>query len=376
MHSDLLNWLFRNGGEIIKYNVVNDFEFEIEKYNILDLKKKKLNSIFVKEWCNKFLEIYDKVSFHNARSYCFENILFKLIDLGLKAGDKILDEKTLWTRKWLEKSLKKNKNERTLWLEKILLNCLAYAGYINEQYIQDLMNQHINILYEYCKNKDFNLYKDNNEKQSIPASYKKKPILKDKYALDDFCLPNIYDIYGFVNFYKNLKYQKKIETVINYVLDSKYQALSPGYGYLKQKNNKYIHVGWAVNLPGFFSYNFDDWKSGFISNENYTEEYRRSEYKRLSRWGIPCSFVQRLELMSHFKNARNHRWYTDSINFLEKYKTEKGTYLFPEKFLQEKKSGNWVIGAYMGLHKGVRSRKILEIESTFRMLKLKNKIKN
>ena len=52
------------------------------------------------------------------------------------------------------------------------------------------------------------------------------------------------------------------------------------------------------------------------------------------------------------------------------YRVE-GTYFFPRRGLVERPVGYYVTGTRMGIESGPRSRRALEIESTFRMLKIK-----
>ena len=52
-------------------------------------------------------------------------------------------------------------------------------------------------------------------------------------------------------------------------------------------------------------------------------------------------------------------------------RTPRGTYHFPARYLREQPSGYWVQGAYMRLQENRRARLSLELESTFRMLKIK-----
>ena len=81
--------------------------------------------------------------------------------------------------------------------------------------------------------------------------------------------------------------------------------------------------------------------------------------------------VYRLELMSNVPSARKHPWFQESIERLEQYRTDQDTYIFPRSFLQERPSGYWVTGAYMGLEQNRRKKAALELESTFWMLKIK-----
>jgi hypothetical protein len=109
-------------------------------------------------------------------------------------------------------------------------------------------------------------------------------------------------------------------------------------------------MGWSVHLPGY---------SGF--------EFCRAMHAHM--------FVQRLELMAHFPVARQSEWFKNCMRHLEGYRTEQGTYRFPARYLREQASGYWVQGAYMRLEEKRRTRQSLELDSTFRMLKIKRLVK-
>ena len=72
--------------------------------------------------------------------------------------------------------------------------------------------------------------------------------------------------------------------------------------------------------------------------------------------------------MAHFPESRDHPWFRKSIQYLENYKTQNGTYIFPKDFLTETKArGYWIHGWRMGLGENRRSTHWVEIESTFWM---------
>ncbi len=54
------------------------------------------------------------------------------------------------------------------------------------------------------------------------------------------------------------------------------------------------------------------------------------------------------------------------------YRTARGTYAFPGRMIRVGASGYWVTGAYMGLGENRRNRLMLEMESTFRMLRIRH----
>jgi hypothetical protein len=81
-------------------------------------------------------------------------------------------------------------------------------------------------------------------------------------------------------------------------------------------------------------------------------------------------YVQRVELMAHFDIARDTAWFQDRIRHLHAFQTAKGTYRFPSSYLREGSSGYWVTDAYMRLEENRRVRRALDLDSTFRMLKI------
>jgi hypothetical protein len=75
--------------------------------------------------------------------------------------------------------------------------------------------------------------------------------------------------------------------------------------------------------------------------------------------------------MSNFELARTTQWFRNSLNLLEDYITEQGTYRFPSSYLQEGNSGYFVTGTYQRLEHNRRRAMALELDSTFRMELLK-----
>ena len=84
--------------------------------------------------------------------------------------------------------------------------------------------------------------------------------------------------------------------------------------------------------------------------------------------------VQRVELMAHFPSARRHHWFRDCIEHLDSFRTEDGTWLLPRHYLKEERVRYWVTGAHMGLEESRRSSRAIELESTFRLLKIRRLI--
>jgi len=77
-------------------------------------------------------------------------------------------------------------------------------------------------------------------------------------------------------------------------------------------------------------------------------------------------------LGARFASARNSQWFKEGLERLEGYRTPQGTYSFPRDLLIEKKNSYFFYGgAHMGLGEDRRLAKVLELESTFWMMKIK-----
>ena len=62
------------------------------------------------------------------------------------------------------------------------------------------------------------------------------------------------------------------------------------------------------------------------------------------------------------------------MTLLDSFSTEHGTYCFPRKYLSEKHSYYLYAGMHMGLGEVPRDSRALELESTFRMARIKKLI--
>ena len=78
-----------------------------------------------------------------------------------------------------------------------------------------------------------------------------------------------------------------------------------------------------------------------------------------------------MEFISKFPVARYSEWFKRSMEYLESFETEKGTYIFPRKWLSEKKTGYWVGGIRMMIDDRKGHANAIECESTFHMLRIK-----
>ncbi|UCH36336.1 MAG: hypothetical protein JSV65_08275 [Armatimonadota bacterium] len=276
----------------------------------------------------------------------------KLADLGLKAGMVPFDKRAAHFRRLLVANAGRREGMGFLLHKIIMAAGLLRAGYAMEQAVISFARQRLDDLYETCRKGAYDIYIGEDEYAGIPRALRNKRFVKPELTPDgELRLPYIHDIYLLAHFpgdAKDAATARKIDAVVRYVLDPRYRALKDGYGYLRQQDGDHVHhyaIGWSAHLPD--------------CSKRSLGGYERAR------------IVQRTELMAHFAAAAETRSFRDALAHLETYRTERGTYLFPRDYLREQQSGYWVTGAYMALEANRRSSRTIEVESTFRMLKIK-----
>lgn len=55
-------------------------------------------------------------------------------------------------------------------------------------------------------------------------------------------------------------------------------------------------------------------------------------------------------MMSHYKNAVKSKWFISSMNYIDQFKTEQGTYLFPKEYLRKTCSSPGFESNFMGFN--------------------------
>lgn len=361
--NELVTWLFDNGGSAIRYRTAT----ELMENCSAALKKQLVNDLLDHKKAKELLPLLDNfplipsfnnirefIRFHSSKGYDLEQVVPKLMNIGLKNGISEFDKKMHKFRKYVENDLvhsafKNPQDARDTWAIWTAHFCaahFAWGGYTYKESI-DYIKKRIDSLYKTASMKSFNIHSEKG----------KKPIIRPELdpCIGSTPLPIIFDIYCLSYFPKeNLSddYIKKINTIIKFILDERFQSLPEGYGYLSYKSSSgkpaIYGCGWRPVLPGFF--NFES----------------QTQLK---------SIILYLDLMSHFKVATKSNWFKNCIDHLEQYRNDSGTYSFPSNYLQDKKDGFFVLGNGIGLEES-RSKKSLELESTFWMLLIKRRIKN
>jgi hypothetical protein len=338
----LTRWLLEHGGPAIRYRTATELMDDGEGIDLERLAADLTQSPMAQLWLGRLapLQRGDLFSLHGSNPDAFENACAKLCEMGIRAGMvQACDERILPYRRYLERG-------RAFVGRSLVASCLNWAGYGGDEAVQACLAQRLDRMYELARSGVYDIYIDHEAFGDYPPALCRRPLVNPEY---NDKLPGIWDVYALARYPQALmgaETASRIEAVVAYVLHSDYQALDEGYGYMRSGPRRYYSMGWSVHLPGY---------DGF--------QFSRAMHAHM--------FVQRLELMAHFPIARGSKWFKDCAQHLEGYRTEQGTYRFPARYLREQPSGYWVQGAYMRLEENRRLRQSLELDSTFRMCKIR-----
>ncbi len=353
-NEELSAWLFENGGPVVRYRTATELFPPNKSLDIQQLTHKMLRCPQVQKWLSNIrppcLLLNNPVTtphvltsgimeVHGSKPDNIENVLGKLSEFGVKKGVPELDERTLPYRKWLEKITEYHTlNVFDAFSMSLVAAFLARAGYTEELAVGSVLKKRLNTVYDFVRRGDYDIY--------VPGKYiRKLPLIKPDVVEGGVCrLPVIYDIIGWGTFLPKHGTEDdlgKADTIIGYIFNKEYQKFPWGYGVMGDVSGRTWSLGWSVHLPGF---------SGSIS-PNLASTLR----------------VQMINLLINFRATRQHPWLKESLNHLEQFRTNEGTYLFPRNYLQEKPTGYWVNGYRMGLEENRRASR--ESESTFWMAK-------
>jgi hypothetical protein len=339
----MIQWLLESGGPAIRYRTATELVDDPASLGIdVDrLTADLLESAMVRQWLDRIGLPGNLNSLHSSRPEAFENVCAKLCELGLHAG--MLDEFDHKMQPFRQHIMLQGED---LWGRRLLASCLNWAGY-GDRAIHACLSERLETMVQLARSGTYDIYIDQDTFGDFPSAFRKRPLVNPQFYGS---LPMIWDVYALAHWPRALvndETERKIDEVIAYILHPDYQALEEGYGVMRAGKRRYYSIGWSIHLPG----------------------YDGLEFSRDIR---PHMLVQRLELMAHFQVTRQSRWFRDCLQHLEEFHTEQGTYRFPAHYLHEGASGYWVTGAYMRLEEKRRAGRPLELDSTFRMLKLES----
>lgn len=365
----LAEWLLVNGGPVVRHRTACELCQDLPHLELERMQRDLLALPLVNQWLGR-LELGNLAgslahlnaamlarlgaTVHGSKPTALENVLGRLNELGLRAGIPEFDRRMLplarifqWREDW-----QSGAQFQAAW-ESLVKSIFAWgllrAGYHPDAAMEDYLCELVDIMHKIARDQVFDIYACGDELKGLPSAWAGKPVIKQE-VIAHYHLPLIHDLYVLASlpgWMVDEATARKIDNIVRYVLDPRFQALQPGFGYawIKERRTCY-HWGWSPHMCGFAKC---EWQS-------------ENDAGRL---------VQQLELMAHFRAACDSRWFQAGLRHLEWRRGEQGTYLFPAGYLRDLPAGYYVNGAYLGLGENRRLRRGLEIESTFRMARIR-----
>jgi hypothetical protein len=321
----LTAWLFANSGPILRYRIAVDRMVDISQAEREQLLQDALATPEVQRWLDNLRR---SPSIHGSKDTNAENPLAKLLDYGMNRAVPAFDQsvQALLNIPWKS------------WDDLILYPFLLRAGYADHPRVAECLAKRIELLYQTALRGDFDFYLSPAEATGVPKAWQGKPIYRDIFgSAAGYSLPTCYDFYALaycplVPNIENLG--EKVETIVAFLSDPRFQSTVGGYGWDRVKNQCYA----AGRV--------------FLACVE------------------PSRLVLFMELGARFATARPSEWFQQGLATLSSYRTSQGTYRFPSSLLVEK-TGYYIYGgSHMGMGEDRHARQAMELESTFRMLNI------
>ncbi len=245
----------------------------------------------------------------------------------------------------------------------LLGNCLAYAGYCREPLVRAWLKRRIDALYDFCQRGSYDIYVDPAGLPKRQTNQRKVPIIDPAlYPEGELLLPTIYDLYG-LSAYPAERTDPatidRIETIVAYVMDPRYQRFRDGFGLVLTADRRYNLAGGTAHLEGYIEGNF--------ASVPRSRPRAPADAQTAVR---PARRLRHLITMAPYWTSFNSRWHIEGQRDLHRFETAEGRYLFPREYLAEGAAGGFVNGGYMATHLRPRDEAAREQESTFYMAML------
>ena len=337
MNENVLDFLLDKSDVPIQYRIKRDL---CENTDASELGKLQEELVQSKRVIHLLACLRNHKEYHGATLYAVENSLNMLVDMGFQYGigfgefDEILNS-----------IVEEAKNRPINYLHVlgslshiVVVSALLRAG-VREDWLIEFAKDRIDVIYDFAKQKDYDVYDDIDEYKGIPKNFQNRPIIRPcLYEKGKIKLPLVYDLYAFASIQYELedKYQNKIHEIITYILDERFRVIEDGYGVLSDKRN-YWAMGWDPKPT------------------DLSKEYPNNP------------LLLKVELMSNFSTARSSKWFEQAVNVMNQFVDEDGIYHYPKHYLTEKDSC-WILGNHMSLGENRRKKHALAVEGTFRTL--------
>ena len=350
-------WLLQNADAPVRYRVARELLKDDSLANKIE--NELLDHPTVKLWLRN-LKPNDPPQHwsmvHGSFDFCLENAMNKAVQLGLHAELPPVAEAVRFYIDIMNKNPAQSPYRRSdnQLGQTMIGNMLTLAGF-KERAIVDCISGSLDELYGFASKGDYDIYLSDDERnglKGVPAIWKGRKFIREHLFADGPVYPLIYDIIALHKLYadKNPDTDEKINAVIGYIsTDEFHERIEDGYGIVICNNGtKYYGMGWDPKYPGWF-----DVKS-YMENVS------------------PQKLLFFAQYISNYPAAQKTRWFAELLDYLDTYKTENNTYLFPASWLKETK-GYAVQGHHLSFGENRRNKNWAETESTFYMQILRHK---
>ncbi len=346
-------WLIENADIPIRYILTRESK----------LVESLLSNIEVSKWLSKLSErsnYNDIGAIHGSHDYRMENILGKCWILGLSSSIDIFADNMSFILKYLNEHIQSEPPEELSFgkiyhyrdHEKVLSCFLPLLGFINDHAVKYITNQRIKILYNFTKQKNYNIYIDGSKLGGVKKEWQPYIINPDLYSDGNIALPDIHDLLIFAGMYKYLPsgQQQMIETIVEWFLTDEYKTIFRRYGYF------YVYEGSYSTKAVIFKTNLIDFENMIFDK------------------GDLASLLFNVFIFSHFESAKKSQWLSSAICYLEQYKTESNRYKFPSHFIMENPDSYVVFGGHMNVGENKRNKLYNEVISTYWMERIEQNL--
>ena len=224
--SDLTSFLLTQGGPILRWLTASELASNDRLIDRESLQSELLACAEVRRW----LDLLGSGPVHHSKDSSAENVLAKLGEYGLRAGQSNLDACVL---PYCAVGEGGHYHEEAL----ILMPFLVRLGYASESQVSSWMEQRIDVLYEVACSGDYDFYMSEAERRCLPSSQRtlhgnSKPFYQLRFNnhWNVLGLPTCYDLYMLAYLPKGDDLmRKKIEAIVAYLLNPKFQETPGGY---------------------------------------------------------------------------------------------------------------------------------------------------
>jgi len=331
-------WLWDNAGPVIRFLLVRERLFEAPNAPTED---DLLAEMVEHPVATKWLGLFGTGPLHASGNNAVENVFGRLLEFGLRAGDAALDERVL---PYVDKMV-----AETGAVDGLLLPFVVRAGYTHVDAVRQAMERRLASLDKGCSGSPSELFLTTEEMEQVPTAWQDRPVFRPETnpCGIESAVPWIYDLHLLAYVPDAVPGAKEtVHKAVSFVMSEAFQS-APRGAVIWTPEKRVCHTCGILRLPGFFGFG-----GAFAST----------------------GFMQAVEAMSRIPLAARSAWMAASLEHLEGFRTDTGTYRFPAEYLLEKETYYTYGGSGMGLAENRRRRIALELESTFRMLRLKRNI--